>query len=383
LRAPDVDLDFRELVTDASKAMTGASARYGNLTGKARLAAWLGDGVAACQHLDCAWLMTGASDGALASESAVLARSTALAPELLTDMCRHAASSTAVPAALLELAWRSSAVDDEALVVMAKRVAKTRRRGQDLQDDEIDFDPKLRSIEVLERVVLAVSRRVTLTPRAALPVVAMDSRRVRYVLTALPGWSGRLSGVMFARVLRQRAGALSAARSEARSRVASLRDWTERIMTDTEVAVALGVGHLTAQALVDRVRTGRHKWVDGGSIAGGADARAALEGAASIKPLLRYAADQRRQDAAALALWLLLEGHDRPRGAGMVASTVDSLAQRQNTVSEVASDALATLERRQPGRLETVFPQTPRGKATLASALARAYRALGGLRDER
>jgi hypothetical protein len=46
-------------------------------------------------------------------------------------------------------------------------------------------------------------------------------------------------------------------------------------------------------------------------------------------------------------------------------------------------DALAAIEHRRPGRLEGVPAQSPRGRATLASAIARAYRALGGLREER
>jgi hypothetical protein len=43
------------------------------------------------------------------------------------------------------------------------------------------------------------------------------------------------------------------------------------------------------------------------------------------------------------------------------------------------SEALAALERRGPGRLAAAMPQTPRGRAALASGIARAYRALGGM----
>jgi hypothetical protein len=188
---------------------------------------------------------------------------------------------------------------------------------------------------------------------------------------------------MLGRVLKQRAGALSAARSEARTRKAEARDWTERMMSDTEVAVALAVGHFTAAALADRLEGGRHTLVDGHGVASGAEARAVLEGADSIKPLIRYANKHRTHDAAALALWLLLERHDRERSHGMIASAVDSLVQRQASVADTLCDALAALERRTPGRLEVIVAHTPRGKATLASALARAYRAVGGLRAER
>jgi hypothetical protein len=374
--------EFRELVSDAAKAISGASKLYGNLTGKARLAAWLGDGIANSAHVDRATLVQRLCDGVLAGESEVLARGAAQSASLFVELCRRAAAAEAAPPALLELAWRSTDIDDDTVVAMAQRIAKHKRRGKDLPDDELDLEPGLRDLSVLERVVLAVSRRVMLTPRSALPVIALDSRRVRYVLTAMPAWRGRLSGTLLSRVLRQRAGALSAARSETRSRVAEVRDWTQRIMSDTEVAVAMAVGHYTAQALIDRISSGRHKLLDGSSVASGAEARAVIEGADSIKPLIRYATQRRGKDGAALALWLLLEAYDRHRPAAMIASAVDAFAQAQPVVSDTLSDALATLERRQPGRLESVFASTPRGKATMASAIARAYRAVGGLRDE-
>jgi hypothetical protein len=43
------------------------------------------------------------------------------------------------------------------------------------------------------------------------------------------------------------------------------------------------------------------------------------------------------------------------------------------------SESLAILERRSPGRLQAAMPQTARGRAALASGIARAYRALGGM----
>ena len=385
LRVPEDDDAFRDLVVDAAKALSGAAQLYGTLTGKARLAAWLSDGVARCQCIDHGAMARAICGQVLAGEGAVLARGMTLSPALLDALC--AASGDKVAPALLELAWKSPEVSDDAVLAMAKRIVRNKRRGQDLQEDEVDLDPMARSLEVLERAVLLIGKRVTVSPRSALPVIALDSRRVRYVLTALPSWRGRLSGTMLARVLRQRAGALSAARSESRSLKAEVREWTERIMTDTEVAVAIAVGHYTAAALIERIGHGRHELIDGGSIASGAEARAAVEGAESVKPLLRWAARGRSKSGAALAIWLLLERHDRVRPAGMIASAVDTMAhamaQRGSGVSETVSDALATLERREPGRLETIFPQTPRGKATMASAIARAYRALGGLRAER
>ncbi len=384
LRPPgDDDAAFRELVIDATKALSGASAHYGTLTGKARLCAWLSDGLAHCRCLDHPRMVDELCQGVLAGEVPVLARGAAAAPALLDTMCARARDAEAIPAALIELAWRSPHIDDARVIAMAPRVAKAKRRGNALPDDEIDLDPKRRGLDVLEQVVLAMSRRVTLAPRSALPVVALDSRRVRYVLTALPSWRGRLSGAMLGQVLRQRAGALSAARSEARSRGAEIRDWTERVLSDIEAAVAIAVGHFTAKAFVDRVAAGRHQPQDGVTLACGAETRAVLQGAEAIQPMLRYAASQRGQHAAALALWLLLEAYDRTRPAAMIASAVDTLAHKHAAVFDTVSDALAILERREPGRLEQIHPQTPRGKATMASAIARAYRAVGGLRDER
>jgi hypothetical protein len=353
------------------------------LTGKARLAAWVAEGLAATGVLDGRVLVDELCSGALGGEGQVLSRGAACRPAIVDELCRAAEDAPSVPAALLDVAWHASSIDDATIVAMARRIARAKRRGQDLPDDELDLDPRARELSVLEAVVLAASRQAVFSPRAALPVVAMDARRVRYVLTALPQWRGRLSGSMLGRVLRQHAGAISAGRAESRPRAGEVREWTERLMNDIELSVALGIGHITASVLVDRLRSARHRLQDGVSLAAGAEARAVLEGPESIQPLLRWATEGRASDSAALAAWLLLESFDRARPAAMIASAVDTMAVRQAAVFPSVSEALALLERRRPGRLETVLPQTPRGKATLASALARAYRALGGLRDER
>jgi hypothetical protein len=302
---------------------------------------------------------------------------------MLRDLCEAAERTTSVPPSILQIAWHAADVSDETVVNLAGRLARAKKRGKDLLDDDLDLDPSARSLDVLEQVVLAANRRATFSPRAGLAVVALDARRVRYVLTALPSWGGRLNGTVLGRVLQQNAGALKAAKREARSRAATVEKWTERLLSDTEVAVAIAVGHYTPEALVARMMAGRHRVEDGVQVASGAEARASVQGAEVVKPLVRWAAQHRQSDGAALAIWLMLEGHDRERPAGMIASAVDSLSVKQTVVSDSASEALATLERRRPGRLEAVTPQTPRGKATLASALARAYRAVGGLRDER
>ena len=121
---------------------------------------------------------------------------------------------------------------------------------------------------------------------------------------------------------------------------------------------------------------------DGVALAAGIEARAAIDGPAAFAPVLDYAAARRTQSAAALALWMLLENLDRVRAASLIASAIDGLSISGSVVSPAVCEALATLERRSPGRLETVHAQSPRGRATVASAIARAYRAFGGMRDE-
>jgi hypothetical protein len=373
--------EYRELVTDAAKALSHAADRFGTLTGKARLAAWIAESLAANRTLSQSVLVAELASGPIASESMVLRRSVTARSDMAEELCEAAAASAQVPPAVLELAWTGRS-DDARVLAMARKCARLRARGRDLPDDEIDLDPRKRCLQTLEQVVLAACRSVTLSPRAALTVVALDSRRVRYVLTAMPAWRGSLSGAMLGRVLKQHAGALAAGRSESRHRGEQMRGWTERMLNDIELAVALAIGHITVEAMLERLQVGRHVLADGVGLAAAAEARAAVAGAEVIKPLLGWSARARSQHGAALAVWLLLEDFDRTRPATLVASAVDSLS-AAGVVAPTVIEALALLERRQPGRLETVLAQTPRGRATIASALARAYRAVGGLRDER
>jgi hypothetical protein len=378
-RAPSAAV-LGEMVVEAAKILSQVPAHVrGVLTGKARLAAWLSVGLASSDVLAAGEMGQHLNDHCVAADSLVLRRGMQADPARVVALCEACLASGAVPPAVLELAWLHAAIDDEQITHLAKHVVRVKPRGRDVQEDEIDLDPSCRSLPVLEKVVLAASRKITFSPRCALAVVALDARRVRYVMTAMPQWKGRLSGAMLSRVLRQNAGALSAARSESRQRQAEVRSWTERVLSDVELSLALGVGHITASEAVNRISVGRHRIGDGESLACGADVRAVIEGRQSIRPVTRWAADQRQQDAAALATWLLIEGHDRPRSASMIAAAIDSFASRHPRVPDGVSHALALVERRRPGRLEEVFPQTPRGKATLANAIARAYRGVGGL----
>ncbi len=395
LRAPTLgagdasDAETRELadlVYDASKALARLPTSS-PLASKARVAAWLADGLSRVPF-DVDELVRALASSPLASDRMVLARAASTRPDLvrsLADKGRHAA---VVPGALLELAWADLQVDDATVLDLASRVQKPRKRAEDLPEDEIDLDPSLRSLAVLERVVLAVVLRANVTPRAALPVTGLDSRRVRYVLSAMPQWKGRLSGGKLARVLRQHAGALEAAHAEGRTRSAKVEPWTERLMHEIEVAVALAVGHLTGAEVASRVGSGRQAVSDGLTLAEGAEARAALEGPGAVAPLLAWASRTRTQSAPALAVWLLLERFDRERSSALVASAIDGVAsadalQGKAVVHPSVVDAIALLERRKPGRLETIHPQSPKGRAAVGSALARAYRGLGGMRDER
>ena len=372
--------DYRELVTDVAKALSPRLERYGGLTGKARLAAWIADGLAVSSAVPAAELVADFDVGPIAAEPLVLGRAMR-SPGRLVELCALAASRNTVTPALLELAWSEPALSEELLLNLARKATRVRARGHDLPDDEIDLDPHCRSLSVLEKVVLAACRAVTFSPRTALTVVALDSRRVRYVLTAMPAWRGRLSGVMLGRVLKQNAGALTAGPAEGRFRGEQMRGWTERMLNDIELAIALAIGHITVEVLVERVSGGRHRLEDGVGLAAAADARAAVAGVDAIKPLVAWSTKQRNDAEGALSAWVLLENHDRVRPASMIASAVDSLSARGVATSVI--EALASLERRTPGRVQTISPQTPRGKATVASAMARAYRAVGGLRDER
>jgi len=288
-----------------------------------------------------------------------------------------------VPTALLELAWVDAGVPDATVLDVAARIAKPKKRAEDLPEDEVDLDPSLRSLSVLEKVVLATTQRANVSPRAALTTVGLDARRVRYVLSAMPQWKGRLTGGKLARVFRQHAGALTAAQAETRARSARIEPWTERLLTELELAVALGVGHLTGVEVARRIQIGRQAVDDGITLASGAEARAALEGAAAIQPIVDWAGKNRTTHPAALVVWLLLEKFERERGSTLVAASIDSLAGGKGVLPPCVCDALAVIEHRRPGRLESIHPQSPRGRATLASAIARAYRAIGGMRDER
>ncbi len=379
----EAELLHTEIVYDLVKSLSRTTTAESRLTGKARLAAWAAEGLVRCEAVDRERVLHHLARRPMAAERMILARGAALRPAMVGELCAAAAEVDEVPAALLELAWSDVSIPDTLLTELATRLGRPKKRAEDLPEDEVDLDPSLRSLPVLERVVLAATTRANVSPRAALAVVALDARRVRYVLSAMPQWKGRLSGGRLARVLRQHAGAITVGHAEARARGARVESWTERVLTELELSIALAVGHVTGAEVARRIQIGRQVLEEGVTLAGGAEARAALEGAAGIQPILDWAAKNRGSIPAALAVWLLLERFDRERGSTVIAASIDTLSTGNARVAAGVCDALSLLEHRRPGRLETIHPQSPRGRATMASAIARAYRALGGMRDER
>ena len=384
---PPTNGEGAQLTSDIVHLVTRQASET-RLTGKARVALWIAQCLARSRVLDAGDLYL-IAPGALASDRMVLHRWAAgipAAPRI--DGCLEL--STLVPASVIELAWRNPAVSDEAMVALARRVAPSARADRELPEDELDLAPHVRPLAVLERVVMAAIARVPLAPRAALAAIALDPRRCRYVLSAMPTWKGSLTGARLARVLRSYAGALSAAARPSSGssppsggpRPAAIARWTDRRLVEIDAAVAIAIGDLTVPELVRRLSVGSARMQDGLAMAAAVEARAAIDGAAIFAPVLDYAARHRAKDAAALALWMLLENLDRVRPASLIGSAIDGLTVSGSVVAPAVCEALATLERRSPGRLEAVHAQSPRGRATVASAIARAYRAFGGMRDE-
>lgn len=382
----EAEPELTEVVYDAVKSLSRTTKADSMLTGKARFAAWAAEGLASSSAVDKARLLLDLEAGPVAADRMILARASAARPGLIKELCDAATGplgKASIPPALLELAWADPSVGDAALLSLAARVVKAKRRAEELPEHELDLDPTRRSLEVLERIVLSATSRVSLSPRAALTVVALDARRVRYILSAMPQWKGRLDGARLAKVLRQHAGALSAAQLEGRARGSRVELWTERLMSELELSVALAVGHVTGVEVAKRIASGRQGLADGISLAAGAEVRAAIEGSEAISPILQWALKARTSKAAGFTLWLLLEKFERERAPTLIAASVDGITTAEGVVAPSVCDALSVIERRSPGRLLSVHPQSPRGRAALASAVAKAHRAVGGMSHER
>jgi hypothetical protein len=401
----DADDDADDvLLAQCVRALAGADRTGGVVTGKARLAAWLADGVSHAGIEDVASAMGRTS---LAADRMVLGRVAAKGGSseglVRTLAARAVDRGEVVPVALVELAWRDALVPSDTITQLCARVkTSTGTAAEASPENEVDLDPRARPLDVLEGVGSALVGKAPLSPRAALALVALEPRRVRYVLSALPQWRGVLSGAHVARVLRAHAGALSAAGPSASRRPSGgAAGWTQRRLDEAELAVALAVGDLTPAEAASRILSGQDVVLVGITLAAGMEARAAIDGLKALEPLIETLARARSQDAAMLAAWLVVETLDRQRSAAAVAAALDapwtvsaSKATRtgvapasarpdpsagRSVVPPGIAEALATLERRTPGRLALVTPQTPRGRAALVSGIARAYRALGGM----
>ena len=387
-----------ELVMASVRALAGADRSAGAVTGKGRFAAWLSEGVAHATASAPDDFIRALREPSLAADRMVLARvvqrAIARAPSWVNEVAARLEPRDAhVPIAFVEIAWREPSVADETLERLLSRV-RPAPRLEAAPENDADLDPRARPLALLERVGSALVGRAPLSPRAALALVALEPRRVRYVLSAMPQWKGTLTGVNVAKVLRAHAGALSAAGPSARRTSQAPAGWTQRRLDEVELAIALAIGDLGPNDVAARLASGQDMLLEGTALAAGMEARAALDGAVLLEPLVDFLARGRTRDAAALACWLLVEGLDRPRSPSAIAAALDApwaVAERSPARSGAApasarsmvgagiSEALATLERRRPGRLAESLPQTPRGRAALVSGIARAYRALGGM----
>jgi hypothetical protein len=379
------------LLAHCAHALADSDRTGSLLTGKGRLARWLAEGVTRAAEQAPGELIDALGARTLAADRMVLGSvvsGSAAASERFAKICEDAlGSASPLPTALLEAAWRDAGVPDEAVARLAARVGPIGTDGS--LEQEVDLDPRSRPLALLERIGVALVGKTPLSPRAALALVALEPRRVRYILSALPQWKGVLSGANVARVLKAHAGALSAAGPSAHKRpTQAAASWTQRRLDEVELAVALAVRDISPDEALKRILAGYASPTQGPPLAAGLEARATLDGTSSVEPLLEYLARERARDGAVLASWLLVEGLDRVRSPTAIAAALDASwvapsgalgSSSRSMVPPGLSEALATLERRSPGRLAAAMPQTPRGRAALASGIARAYRALGGM----
>jgi hypothetical protein len=377
------------LLAQCVRSLADADRTGSLLTGKGRLASWLADGVTRTVLEAQGELIEALGSRTLAADRMVLGgvawgRGDG---DHVAAICQQAlARHASLPIALLELAWRNEGVTEEAVASLATQIRPGSLDGS--LEHEVDLDPRARPLALLERVAAALAGKAPLSPRAALALVALEPRRIRYILSALPQWKGVLSGANVARVLKAHAGALSAAGPSGQRKPAqAAASWTQRKLDEVELAVALAVGDISPAEALKRLVTGYATLTQGPALAAGIEARATLDGVVAVESLVEHLASERSRSGAALAAWLLVEGLDRVRSPTGIAAALDApwvappaaASSSRSMVPLGLSEALAALERRSPGRLPAATPQTPRGRAALASGIARAYRALGGM----
>src|SRR5215471_19021972 len=208
-RGADPGSDEASLTTDIVHAMTRNGGGKTRLTGKARLALFVADCLSNLRVMAGDELARALAPGTLASDRMVFFRCAwregfALeTPSLL--------ALPELPASVVEHCWRKEPISDDDAVALCGRAAAPSRESRELPEDELDIEPLARPLAALERAVLAAIGKTAVSPRAALAAIALEPRRCRYVLTAMPSWKGPLTGARLARVLKSHAGALSAA----------------------------------------------------------------------------------------------------------------------------------------------------------------------------
>ncbi|NUQ75588.1 MAG: M24 family metallopeptidase [Polyangiaceae bacterium] len=159
--AEEPEGEHADLVYDAVKSLSRTTTADSRLTGKARLCAWTAEGLAAAQVIEPGRIAYELEKNPLAADRMILARSCAIRPSLAQDLyAPEPPGPSSIPASVLEIAWSDPAAPEALVIDLAGRVAKAKKRAEDILEDEVDLDPSRRSLETLERVVLAATQRV-------------------------------------------------------------------------------------------------------------------------------------------------------------------------------------------------------------------------------
>ncbi|MET0594620.1 MAG: hypothetical protein ABW133_18110, partial [Polyangiaceae bacterium] len=122
--APGSDVHDPQLSLDIVHLLTRQPSTETRFTGKARVAHWIAQCLSR-SRLDLSSEHLAIAPGTLASDRMVLRR-WANAPAA-TNVAAWLASSGAVPAAVVELAWQNPAVSDDDVIALARRVAQGTR----------------------------------------------------------------------------------------------------------------------------------------------------------------------------------------------------------------------------------------------------------------
>jgi len=170
---------------------------------------------------------------------------------------------------VVELCWRDPTVSDDAVVDTRRKIAPSTRAQRELPRTISIIGPSRRRLAV-RRERFSRHRANVGVAAAALAAIALEPRRCRYVLSAMPTWKGHATGARLARVLRSNAGALFCpSTTEPRAPSPTGTATGERgpldgsSATEAEAAIATPVGDLTAAELLRRIASGAIKLEEG------------------------------------------------------------------------------------------------------------------------